>query len=76
MAAQSPKWVREAFESYTTFKNHQVLPVDGGILDQSAYFVNVLHFCGSVAAALDRRRDEKNELVKSMGAKKPKTGGR
>jgi len=69
-------WTQDAFRAYTTFKNHQILPVLGGSYEQTSYFMGVLQFCEGISAALEHRREEHNEQVKSMGAKKPKTGGR
>lgn len=74
--ADSEPWTQEAFQAYSMFKNHQLLPVSGGLYEQTSYFVGVLNFCEGISAALERRREEHNEQIKSMGNKKPKTGGR
>lgn len=63
------------FQAYSQFKNYKILPCAGGLNDQTQYFLNLLAFCDKVSSALEERRDEKNEMIRSMAEKTKKPGG-
>ena len=56
----------DLFDAYRWLKNYGHLPVPGGIMQQSAAFVDAVAWCDAVNAAFIEYRDRRNADVSKM----------
>jgi hypothetical protein len=64
------------FQAYQWLKNHGIMPVPGGYLQQSAAFVDAVAFCETVHSAYARARDRRNADVSKLHANLSKMTGK
>ena len=62
------------FRAIALFKEHGILPQEGGTLNQSILLVNGLNIVEVVLSVLDKVKKEKAEAMKQLAAKAPKVG--
>ena len=59
----------ESFRAYRLFKELGVLPVSGGIYQQTAHFLNTLELCDLVIARWTKINTDSIAAVKKLGQK-------
>jgi hypothetical protein len=62
----------DLFTSFRWFKNHKILPVAGGLLDQAPLFVDVVDFCEHVIVLMDENKRKLEQTFSDLKNRKGK----
>lgn len=63
------------FKAYIWLKNYNIMPDDGGWLDQSSFFVWMVEYCDLIHASWRGKIGEQNEINKKWVEQRKKNAG-
>lgn len=61
-----PSGITLAFKAYRFYKDSKLLPVSGGMMEQSAWFVNMVEFLDFAGATIEEEKAKHAERKKGL----------